>query len=86
MMNSRTNSIELLPGTIAPQQSYSPDQPQVFVARSTVVRVDGLRIWRQPHSSSTFHSSRDGVGEFWESLSYAILWFSALLGIGICFA
>jgi predicted DNA-binding transcriptional regulator YafY len=41
---------------------------------------------RKHMESALLHSSRDGVAEFWECLSYAILWFNALLGIGICFA
>jgi hypothetical protein len=85
-MNSRTNSIEIPPGMFAPQQTYNPDTPKVLVARSTAVRFAPLQTWRQPHRYSIFRSSQDGVGEFWEMLSYGIIWFNALLAIGICFA
>jgi hypothetical protein len=39
----------------------------------------------RPHRWVAAHPRDEWSGEFWETLSYAILWLCGLIGIGLCF-
>jgi hypothetical protein len=84
-MNARTNSIEMVPAMIESGRNHSLNEPFPRVALTCAMRFGAAVYSGEPGRSLVLRWADDRAGEFWETLSYAVIWLSGLIGIGLCF-
>jgi len=84
-MNAKTNSIGCLPATNSALRVQGLDGPVPRVALAHTVWIRSAALSARPQLGIGWHSADDQAGEFWETLSYAVIWLCGLIGIGFCF-
>ena len=84
-MSAKPNSIETLPTLSSELRVHVFGEP---LARVVIVGAVGAPE-TAPSTQATFgpgwRSSEARTGEFWETLSYAVIWLCGLIGVGLCF-
>ncbi len=83
-MNVKPNSIE--------ESVAMNSELRVRNLGGPVARVALVRVGRNQHAAPSARphllvpgSADDWAGEFWETLSYVVIWLCGLVGIGLCF-
>jgi hypothetical protein len=85
-MNSKLNSIEILPAVIPSARGTYQVGPRVIsLVFEPPVQFDHAVSLRKAGAPLVPFLPDQGRGELWETLSYGILWLSGLMGIGLCF-
>ncbi len=60
-------------------------RPGARVALVRVVRTQDVVSSAKTDLGHALRSADDWAGEFWETLSYGVIWLCGLIGIGLCF-
>ena len=84
-MRTKPNSIEIVPAWIAAAPTCGLDSRVVSVAFAPSVPEETVVSRGKPRLRLASRWTDHRAGEFWESLSYAILWLCGWIGIGLCF-
>jgi len=83
-MNPTPCSIELLAPAIAEHQNQENRPPTVARTSKCIVHLQGCAPYANPCLQLAFTSKIDRVGEFWEAVSYILVWLCGLASIGLC--
>ena len=84
-MNAKANSIRIVPAMILAGEIQGVDEAVVSVALARAGRSESAgpsaerRVWLE--LSSLEHRA----SEYWETLSYVVIWLCGLIGVGLCF-
>jgi len=84
-MNAKENSIEMAPAMIGSERSHSLNEPVPYIALIRAMRSEEAVSLAEPCRSLALRLADDRAGEFWETLTYGLIWLSGLIGIGLCF-
>ena len=79
-MNTKPDLIGIMPQANSRLRLHCLDESH---RRMLNVRSVGTRHSADPYRL-TLLSAEDRVGEFWETLSYAVIWLCGYIGIGLC--
>ncbi len=83
-MNANTNSIEVLPARIATRRIQRVRGPVAAIAIARVVGSKEIAPSAEPPGWLALQLAHHHAGEFWETLSYLVLWLSGLIAISFC--
>jgi len=78
-MNGKPNSIEIVPAMILAGQIQGTDEA---VASFALARAGHSA---EPRLGLALRSAKHRAGEYWETLSYVIIWLCGLIGVALCF-
>jgi len=83
-MTVNPNAIKELPMMSPGRRTLCLGEPVAHVALVRPVRAQHVVAWAWIHPWVRLHSAEDSAAEFWETLSYAVLWLCGLIGIALC--
>jgi len=83
-MNAKANSIEILPTGIATRRIQRVRGPVAAITIAHAVRSKEIAPSAEPRLWLALRSSHHRGGEFWEALSYLVLWLCGLIAISFC--
>ena len=84
-MNAKANSIRIVPAMILAGEIQGVDEAVVSVALARAGRSESAgpsaerRVWLE------LSSPEHRASEYWETLSYVVIWLCGLIGVGLCF-
>lgn len=84
-MNAKPNSIGILPAMGSGLRCRDLRRPVTRVGFVRLVPTHYATPSTHAHLGLSLSPSNDRVGEFWEALSFAVIWLCGLTGIGLCF-
>ena len=83
-MIAKPNAIEELPVMNSGLRVQGMGGPVAQVVLVRVVPTQHGAPSARAHVWIGLRSADDWAGEFWETLSYAVIWLCGLIGIGLC--
>ena len=84
-MNAKPNSIAEVLALNSRLRVRSMGEPVMQIVLVRLDRTQHSAPSSQTSSSSGARLADDWSAEFWETLSYAVIWLCGLAGIGLCF-
>jgi len=84
-MTAKANSIGIVPAMILAGDIQGVDEAVASVALARAGRSEGAGPSAEPRLWLALSSPEHGASEYWETLSYVVIWLSGLIGVGLCF-
>jgi hypothetical protein len=81
----KANAFEIAPVMIAVGQIHHLDESLASVALARAVLSEDAGPSVEPRPCLALRSAGHRTGEFWETVSYVVIWLCGLIGIGLCF-
>jgi hypothetical protein len=80
----KANTFEVVPGMIAAGRIRRLDESIATVAFARAVLPEDAATSAGPDLFLACRSAGHQAGDFWETLSYVVIWLCGLIGIGLC--
>ena len=74
----------MVPAMIESGRSHGLNEPVPYVALTFARQSEEAASLAEPCHSLALRLADDRAGEFWETLSYAVIWLSGLISIFLC--
>ena len=84
-MNGKPNSIEIVPAMILAGQIQGTDEAVASFALARAGQSEDAGPSAEPRLGLALRSAKHRAGEYWETLSYVIIWLCGLIGVALCF-
>ena len=84
-MNAKANSIRIVPAMILAGEIQGVDEAVVSVALARAGQSADAGPCAEPRLWLELSSPEHRSNEYWETLSYVVIWLCGLIGVGLCF-